>query len=104
MSYDENNQVSILEYAKKLEGKTLRQALREKTLKNIAVDEEGNKGRYGQKIEKYYFGYDINSDSKADFPCGLELKVTPLKYLKNCFRTYVEKKKEYVIFQTMIVY
>lgn len=81
--YDEFNKLSVLEYAKKLEGKTLREALSIETLQNIAIDEKGNKGRYGQKLERYYFGYDINSNSSADFPCGLELKAAPLKYLKN---------------------
>jgi len=82
-SYDENNQQSILDYAKRLEGKTLREVLDDKIIKAMRVHESGNKGRYGQKIEQYYFGYDINSDSSADFPCGLELKATPLKVLKN---------------------
>ena len=56
--YDEFNKLSVLEYAKKLEGKTLREALSIETLQNIAIDEKGNKGRYGQKLERYYFGYD----------------------------------------------
>lgn len=89
--YDEFDQLSVLEYAKKLEGKTLREALSDETLNEISIDEQGNKGRYGQKIERYYFGYDINSNSSADFPCNLELKVTPLKYLQN--RTLTPKER-----------
>jgi len=82
-NYDEHSQESILKYAKKLEGKTLREVLSNEIINMMRVHEKGNKGRYGQKIEQYYFEYDINSDSSADFPCGLELKATPLKTLKN---------------------
>lgn len=81
--YDENNQQSVLEYAKRLEGHTLRELLSDEVINSMRVHESGNKGRYGQKIEQYYFEYDINSDSSADFPCGLELKATPLKVLQN---------------------
>ncbi len=83
--YDENNQQSILEYAKKLEGITLREVLSDEAISNIDSEflEKGNKGRYGQKIEKYYFEYQTNTRSSSDFPCGLELKATPLRYLVN---------------------
>jgi len=81
--YDENNIESVLKFAKRLEGKTLRKVLYNETISKMTIEQKGNKGRYGQKIEKYYFGYDINSDKSADFPCGLELKATPLKFLKN---------------------
>ncbi len=81
--YDENDMKSILQYAKKLEGMTLREVLPEGTIARMSIGNSGNKGRFGHKIEKYYFEYDINSDVKADFPCGLELKATPLKVLKN---------------------
>ena len=81
--YDEMDKESVLEYAKQLEGKTLRELLSEETIENMKREEGGNKGRYGQKIEKYYFGYELNSDTSADFACGLELKATPLKRLKN---------------------
>ena len=82
-AYNEMDKESVLEYAKYLEGKTLREALSQDVIDNMRIDESGNKGRYGQKIEKYYFGYDLNSYTSADFPCGLELKATPLKRLKN---------------------
>ena len=82
--YDENDQQSILEYAKRLEGKTLREVLPDEAISNIDSEfHEKAKGRYGQKIEKYYFEYQTNSRSSADFPCGLELKATPLRYLVN---------------------
>ena len=82
--YDENDQQSILEYAKRLEGKTLREVLPDEAISNIDSEfHEKAKGRYGQKIEMYYFGYLPNSRSSSDFPCGLELKATPLRYKKN---------------------
>lgn len=81
--YNENSKQSILEYAQQLEGKTLRDILPNDVVANMSTDELGNKGRYGQKIERYYFGYAVNSNTAADFPCGLELKATPLRVLKN---------------------
>ena len=82
--YDENDQQSILEYAKRLAGKTLREVIPDEAITNIDSEfHEKGKGRYGQKIEMYYFGYLPNSRSSSDFPCGLELKATPLRYKKN---------------------
>jgi DNA mismatch repair endonuclease MutH len=81
--YNENSKQSILEYAQQLEGKTLREVLSNNIIANMPTDELGNKGRYGQKIERYYFGYATNSNASADFPCGLELKATPLRVLKS---------------------
>lgn len=43
-----------------------------------------SKGQYGNYIEKYFYGYQPNSDSAADFEkIGVELKVTPFKVNKN---------------------
>ena len=81
--YNEMDKESVLRYAKKLEGKTLREVLPQEIIDGIKIDKAGNKGRYGVKIEKYYFGYDQNTDGSADFACGVELKSTPLKRLKN---------------------
>ena len=84
--YDEYSQQSILRFARKLEGKTLRSILSDEDISNIEIDFEqhpGNKGKYGHNIEKHYFKYDLNSRSFTDFPCGLELKVTPLYVKKN---------------------
>jgi DNA mismatch repair protein MutH len=42
------------------------------------------KGNFGQILEKFYFGYDPNSKSEADFvKVGMELKSSPLKQFKN---------------------
>ena len=84
--FDENNQQSILEFTKKLEGRTLREFLSDEDINSIEEsikEKPGNKGKLGHHIEKYYFRYPLNSTSEADFPCGLELKVTPLRFITN---------------------
>ena len=84
--FDENNQQSILEFTKKLEGRTLREFLSDEDINCIEEnikENPGNKGKLGHHIEKYYFRYPLNSTSEADFPCGLELKVTPLRFINN---------------------
>ena len=71
---------SIIEYAKKLKGQTLRQACGEE------IEKHGyqGKGNFGQILEKFYFGYEPNSDAEPDFKeAGIELKSSPLKTLKN---------------------
>ena len=77
--YKRNDKRSILEYSKQLLGKTL-----EQVIYPDAIEERQGKGRLGQLVEEYFFGYDVNSNPDADFSdAGLELKVTPLKELKN---------------------
>lgn len=91
-SYEPSNKDSILAFAKKLKGKTLRQVINnsqileiEETeakakLKSTNNNKSINKGSFGQKLEKYYFGLANNSNKEADFnECKLELKITPLK-------------------------
>jgi len=66
---------SIIDYAKKLKNQTLRQACGLEIEKH---DYKG-KGNFGQILEKYYFGYEPNSNAEPDFKeAGLELKSTPL--------------------------
>ena len=78
-NYEKTDKLSILEYSKRLLGKSLEQAI----APDVIEDRKG-KGRLGQLVEKYFFGYDVNSNPDADFSeAGLELKVTPLKELKN---------------------
>lgn len=89
--YDENDRDSILKYAKQLEGKTLREILSDEQIKLISREKKGNKGKFGQMLEKYFFQYEINSDTEPDFPCAIELKVTPLKVNKN--RTLSPKER-----------
>ena len=78
--YDSKSAISIVEYAKGLKGKTLRQAC------EVEIEKHGfsGKGNFGQILEKFYFGYEPNSDAEPDFlEAGIELKSSPLKILKN---------------------
>jgi len=80
LPYNLNIKNSILEFAKILRGKTLRQACD----KAVLMHNYSGKGNFGQTLEKYYFLYEPNSDSEPDFVnVGLELKSTPLKQLKS---------------------
>ena len=93
--YDENCPLSIEAYAQGLKGHTFHDVINwalesyetgRKDASN-AVELFGNacrKGGLGNLVEKLYFGYDINSDSSADFKfAGVELKVTPYEIKKD---------------------
>lgn len=85
--YDRTDKWSILEYSKQLLGKTLEQAVAPDV-----IEARKGKGRLGQLVEEYFFGYDVNSNPDADFSeAGLELKVTPLKEFKNKTRAIKER-------------
>ena len=76
LPYNPSNQKSILNYAQLLIGTTLRE--------HVSVDKiddpKRRKGSFGNAVEYYFFGYELNSDSEPDFKeAGLELKTTPLK-------------------------
>ncbi len=78
--YDLNSADSIIEFAKQLKNQTLRQAC------GVEIEKHGYKGKgnFGQILEKFYFGYEPNSDAEPDFKeAGIELKSSPLKTLKN---------------------
>ena len=78
-NYDKTDKWSILEFSKKLLGKTLEEAVAPDI-----IDPKRGKGQLGQLVELYFFGIDNNNRQEADFPeAGLELKVTPLKELKD---------------------
>lgn len=80
LPYNPKDKNSILEYAKKLGGKTLRQVCDVDLIKN----NRKGKGHFGQILEEFYFHYKPNSNSEPDFPIAkLELKSSPLKKLKN---------------------
>ena len=91
IEYDKRNPLSIEKYSQKLIGRTFRDVLEEyrrlgNSLKEDAASEEfdKNKGYLGQIIEKGFFHYSPNNDSRPDFPeAGVELKVTPYKKNKN---------------------
>tara|TARA_Y100000385_G_scaffold213686_1_gene222104 strand:+ start:1737 stop:3128 length:1392 start_codon:yes stop_codon:yes gene_type:complete len=79
-SFDNTSPDSIINFAKKLKNKSLREACGKK------IEKHGYKGKgnFGQILEKFYFGYEPNSKSEPDFKeAGLELKTSPLKTLKN---------------------
>ncbi len=87
LPYDIYSQESILAFGKKLQGKSLGNCCDIQELEN-----KRDKGGFGKFIEKLYFLYEPNSDAQADFvEAGLELKVTPLKKLKN--NTYRAKER-----------
>ncbi|MGI6230706.1 MAG: Sau3AI family type II restriction endonuclease [Tractidigestivibacter sp.] len=74
--YDPANVESIVEYAQRLVGHTLR----EKTDAPELQDPYRRRGSFGNAVEEYYFEYKPNSDSAPDFPeAGLELKTTPMR-------------------------
>ncbi len=78
--YNPSDKNSVIEYAKKLKGKSLRQVCDT----NILEHSYSGKGNFGQVLEKFYFGYEPNSTAEADFAqIGMELKSSPLKQLKN---------------------
>jgi DNA mismatch repair protein MutH len=85
LPYNPQDKNSVITYAKLLKGKTLRQTCGHL----ISEHNYTGKGNFGQIIEKYYFGYEPNSNSEADFfEIGMELKTSPLKQLKrNEFRS-----------------
>ena len=80
LAYNPKDKKSVLDYAKQLKGKTLREVCNRDILKH----KYSGKGNFGQALEKFYFGYEPNSKAEADFfEAGMELKSTPLKRLKN---------------------
>jgi DNA mismatch repair protein MutH len=79
LPYDLNNKDSIIHYAKQLIGKSLKDICEKELIEN-----QKNKGGFGQLLEKFYFLYEPNSDSEPDFKeVGLELKSSPIKKLKR---------------------
>jgi DNA mismatch repair protein MutH len=80
LPYNPNDKNSILEYAKRLKGNSLRQVCDSAVLEHSY----SGKGNFGQVLEKFYFGYEPNSNAEADFAkIGMELKSSPLKKLRN---------------------
>ena len=73
--YNENDKV-VLALAKKLIGKRLSEVLDLKFVDEIN-NLKGNKGGFGQIIEKDIFGK-IPLSPQPDFLCGTDCKVTPL--------------------------
>ena len=104
--YDNTDRMSILEYARKMIGKTFNDLLDEydkspyksydefKNVKNgsFYIKEDSSiysakpkaKGELGNFIEQFYFGYSPNGEQGADFDkAHVELKQTPIDILKS---------------------
>lgn len=82
--YRKEDPLSIELYAKEMIGHSLKEILTEKEYEGITKGSSKAKGEMGQLIEKYYFKYEPNNESRPDFPeAGLELKTTPLKRLSK---------------------
>lgn len=98
--YDDSSVESVLDYSQHLLDKPFLEIINSykkssyksyedfqtKTISNVPNKEISmkSKGQYGNYIEKYFYGYQPNSDSGADFEkIGVELKVTPFKVNKN---------------------
>ena len=78
--YKANLADSIIDFAKKLKNQTLRQSC------GVEIEKHSykGKGKFGQILEKFYFGYEPNPKAEANFDqVGMELKSSPLKILKN---------------------
>lgn len=98
--YDDSNIESVMYYSQKILNKPFSQIIEDYTLSPYKTHQDfqekviseivekeisiKSKGQYGNYIEKYFYGYQPNSDSSADFAkIGVELKVTPFKVNKN---------------------
>jgi len=79
LRFNPNEKESVVNFAKKLKGKTLRNSCESDVINHLY----SGKGNFGQVLEKYYFGYEPNSVAEPDFPeIGMELKSSPLKEVK----------------------
>lgn len=89
--YNETSIPSIVEYAQRLESKTVDEVNFEQnsfqgtTVTDITNQEwKQSKGGFGQYLETVYFGKKADNKSQPDFPLAkLELKASPLKTLSN---------------------
>jgi DNA mismatch repair protein MutH len=96
-SYDLCDAASIERYAKRLIGRTLREALEQ----DKGLQPSPGKGSFGRDLETLYFGLAANNESRPDFECAeLELKSSPLKHAGKG-RRLVPKER---VFLSMIDY
>ena len=88
LPYDKFSVDSIMVYAERLEGHTLREMTDAAELQSP----NRRRGAFGNAVEQYYFKYKPNSSQEPDFPeVGIELKTTPLKRDKS--GRYVAKER-----------
>ena len=79
--YNPKSAQSIFHFSRGLLHKSLADAIKaidpDINIENVT---QRGKGGLGQLVEKFYYGYEPNSNPEADFPeAGVELKTTPLK-------------------------
>lgn len=80
LPYNIDDPKSIVDFAKLLQGKSLRMACDAL----VSSHDYSGKGNFGQVLEKYYFQYEPNSIAGADFAStNIELKSAPLKQLQS---------------------
>jgi DNA mismatch repair protein MutH len=63
LPYNLSDKNSIIEYAKKLKGNSLREVCE----KTVLEHNYAGKGNFGQVLEKFYFFYEPNSNTEPDF-------------------------------------
>ncbi len=86
--YDDSSVESIVDFAKRLTGLTLAEAVQ----LPVQLVSEKSRGSLGNMVEEHYFGFKPNSDHRPDFPkAGLELKTTGVK--KDSKGNYVAKER-----------
>ncbi len=80
LDYDKADPTSIERYAKRLIGRTLREAVKA----DLHVEVSRGKGGLGQDLELLYFKLPRSNASRPDFAeAGLELKCSPVRRLKD---------------------
>jgi len=87
MLYNKLNELSIIEHAKRMEHKSLKQYMQNFQNSSLVLEDSSlynsGKGSLGQLVEEVVFNYKINSLKDADFSeVKMELKVVPLKRIK----------------------
>ena len=90
LPYDPDDPASIERHGKGLEGLTVLEAAKAVGREDILGSKNGGKGKVGSIVEAW-FRLKPNSRPDADFPCGLELKVAPLKGHKK--KVYTSKER-----------
>ena len=81
LPYDHKSPESILRYAGKLTGRTLREYL---DFETGIIGGTNTKGTFAQIVERGYFYIENNNEPVPDFDeAGIELKVTPVKMTRS---------------------
>jgi DNA mismatch repair protein MutH len=90
--YDPYDEDSVLTYAKKILGKTLRPYLSKEQLEYCLSSK--SKGSFGNVLEEAYFKVRNNSESRPDIPeTGIEIKSGQLKLVSKNHLVFKERMK-----------